>query len=258
MKVVFFISIIFLNGCSIYKILQTPDELTPFPNDQRVWYEQGAYQNAKTISEALDNSIEQIEHKQFRPFNASIEIYVFSKHETFDHYAVHNKAAGETHASRKTLISPKLSNTDERLPRLLTHELSHYHLFSHTGIYDGLVLPTWFIEGLAVWASNGGGAERVSKEQAIHALLSGDHINITTRRVLFFGEKSKPFKMEQHMFYRQSGLFVEYLHNKNEENFKSFLLKILDGESFESTFVYFFNDKPKTAWIKFVKSLKTN
>jgi hypothetical protein len=245
-----------LSGCRIYRIYKTPNDLSQLPGDGRVYYEEGAQGKALIVSSILDDAMTNIEGNQYRPFSVPVRIYVFSQQETFEKYAVHSKAGAETQGARRMLVSPKETNTDKRLPGLVTHELSHYHLYGYTGLHRGIVLPTWFVEGLAVWASGGGGAEMVSEKEATVEILRGNHINPVERRPSFFGRKSKPEEMKEHMFYRQSGLFVGYLHDTYPESFEKMLFGVEDGKNFGTLFQAVYMRSPAEVWDEYVKTLQ--
>jgi hypothetical protein len=258
-KINFFVImlIVMVGGCAYHKVFVTPDDMVQFPGDERVWYEEGAYAKAKIIAGNLDEQINRIEKAQYRPFKQLIRIYVFSSLESFERYAVVSKSGGETHGN-KILISPKKANTDSRLPGIVEHELSHYHMFGYLGVYKSRITPRWFLEGLAVWESGGAGAERVSREDAIEAILAGNTLKAVTRHPLLFGDKSQPSAMKPHMFYRQSALFVEYLHDLNPNNFKLLLLGVEDGDSFANLFETVYGKMPIIMWGQFVNTLKHN
>jgi len=65
-----------------------------------------------------------------------------------------------------------------RLRGVLTHELSHVHLFGwRSSLFSAP--PSWFTEGLTVAVSDGGGAEGVSEVEAAEALRKGYAIVVT-------------------------------------------------------------------------------
>jgi hypothetical protein len=246
-----------ISGCSNYKIFVTPEDVSHLPSDTRIWYEDGAYEKAKLISENLDIQVDKIEKAQYLPFKQPINIYVFSKQKSFEKYSIVGKAGAVTYGD-KILISPKKANTDLRLPGMVLHELSHFHLFGYLGLYKSRITPRWFLEGLAVWVSDGAGAEKVSRDDAIKEILAGNKLNPVTRHPIFFGEKSKPSGMKPHMFYRQSALFVEYMHESSPGGFKILLQGIEDGDSFDNIFEKAYEKNPNIIWDLFVNSLKHN
>jgi hypothetical protein len=86
--------------------------------------------------------------------------------------------AGVTFMGRVALSPRLFSRQPGRLPRILTHELSHVHVAGWMGTLGTVHLPNWIKEGLAVMVSDGGGAEGVSAAAAREAILQGDCIEI--------------------------------------------------------------------------------
>jgi len=251
---VIFAACFLLNGCSAYKIYITPAGVTQLPGDNRVWFEDGARDKAILISSILDERIDEITKKHYRPFRQPVIVYVFSRQETYENYALQPKSGGEAHGD-KIIVSPKKANTGPRIPGLVAHELSHYHIFGYLDEYRSWIIPAWYLEGLAVWASNGVGAERVSRELAISEILAGRHLSPVTRRPVLFGEKSRPSEMQAHMFYRQSAIFVEYLHDMNPDHFRELLLGVEDSKDFKTVFEQAYKSPPEEVWLQFTKEI---
>jgi len=211
-----FIIIFLLNGCSYTKVFTSPKNFITLQEDSRILYEKGAKQKALYIASILDTQIKVIEKEQVLPFNTPIKIYLFNNLESYQDYAVYKTSGGETHGDRKIILSPKKENSFSRLKGLLTHELSHFHIYSHIGLINGYFFPTWLLEGLAVKLSNGVGAEKVTKQEAIQAILKNKQFN-------FIKYNSKPKNMKPHMFYRQSELFVQYFYKQDNKKFRNFI-----------------------------------
>lgn len=253
-----FIIIIFAysaGGCSVINYFKEPKGFHCYQSDSRIFYETGAEVKAKIIADHLNSLIEEIENKQYRPFTTKIRIYVFSELDNYQKHSLANGSAGDTFGNRYIILSPKKANTPERLPRILAHELSHLHLFGYTGVIKAINLPTWFKEGLAVWASEGAGAENVTEEEARQAILKGLKINPVYFSI-FGGEKSHPKNMSTHMFYRQSGMFVKYLYQSNKENFMKLLYLVQEKGDLKYAINSAYNKSIELLWSDFLKSIK--
>ena len=83
-------------------------------------------------------------------------------------------------------------------------------------------LPVWFQEGLAVFVSEGGGA--------VH-------------------------KLQHHLFYRQSAMFVEYLHDRGLQSYQRFLKAISQGTPFRDA-VEILGGSTEHLWRQFIEDLK--
>src|SRR5262245_40757314 len=66
-----------------------------------------------------------------------------------------SRPVGVTFAGRVNLSPVLYARQRQRIPAILTHELSHAHLQGWIGGIAYIRLPNWFKEGLAVMASGG-------------------------------------------------------------------------------------------------------
>jgi len=138
------------------------------------------------------------------------------------------------------LLSPDLYNDQrQRMSAILTHELSHAHLQGWIPTLKYFNIPNWFKEGLAVMVSGGGGAERISEDDALSAIRKGEHISMETKGSLFHlsgiaFEHAADESVPPQMPYKQADMFVAYLRDRNDEGFKTMLSELLNGQSFEN------------------------
>jgi len=158
-----------------------PDRLPALPGNSQVHYQLGAQDFARDVAPLLPDAIMRVEAVHGRRFAHPATVGVYATPEA---YAAANGLgsdvpAGVTFFGRVNL-SPKLFwKQHQRLPAILTHELSHAHIQGWIGETAYVLrLPNWFKEGLAVMVSEGGGAELVSEEEARAAIERGEQITI--------------------------------------------------------------------------------
>lgn len=117
------------------------------------------------------------------------------------------------------MLSPSLFEREsDRLPGILTHELSHLHLGQRLGHYTPW-LPVWFHEGLATHVAKGGGAEFASDLQARVAWEEGRQVDFSRLDVPGRRHRAGEFGLNIHEFYRQSWRFVAYLEQRDPAAF---------------------------------------
>lgn len=249
-----------LCGCTAPKALvamyRDTDDFHALEHDPRVKYQSGAEANAQIVSDSLDQSIKLIEEKQYREFVKPIYIYVTASEDSFSKYCV--SRGGGCVLNERLFISPKKENTRERIPRILTHELSHLQIEQILGMWKwNWNIPSWFREGLAVYVSNGAGAESVSIEEARQAIISGKSFIPNAGGSLVFPNTASYFGLETHMYYQQAGLFVAWLHEQNNERFKKLLLSIQLGLALEQSMLKAYGSGILDNWNKFNRDIKT-
>jgi len=151
---------------------------------------------------------------------------------------------------------------------VLTHELSHVHLFGWRSSLFSARPPSWFTEGLTVAVSDGGGAEGVSEVEAAEALRKGYAIVVTNDgRWRDFasirleieppGDPSRDdfVTFRQRLAYREAAMFVAWLRERDPDAFAKLLRHIENGESFRDSFQASYAASSSNLWRDFVSRL---
>jgi hypothetical protein len=207
----------------------------PLADEPRVRFEPGAEGPAALISRALPAAVAAVERQQGGPFPKAVVVHVCATMKSARAFGGFGSKAepGGFVLNGRLFMAPKPTNTSERLPRVLTHELSHLHLAQALGSWRyALGLPAWFKEGLAVHVSGGGGAENVSAEEARAAIRAGRAIQPRESDGLYRTLYPKHDGLPVSLFYRQSGLFVAYLIERDEAGFRLLLAELKTGAAF--------------------------
>jgi len=225
--IIIFLAVL-LSGCSVTKHLvamnKSTDDFKTLESDPRVKYESGAEFNAKVVADNLDSAIDIIQNNHYGVFKKPVVIYVTATIGSFTSFVVNSKA-GATVLNERLFISPKKANTPERIPKLLVYELSHLYMEQYLGMWTwNSNVPSWFQEGLAVYASGGSGAENVTVSDAKKAIVAGKMFIPNESGNFLFKKTAHSFGLTPHMFYRQAGMFVSWLHHENNKNSNKLLL----------------------------------
>jgi len=238
-----------------------PDHLPALAEDSQVHFEAGAEDYAREVSMLLPAALGQVEAAQARPFAHPVTVGVYA---TPEEYAAANATGNPGNvgvtAFGRLILSPTLDGPQhQRLPAILTHELSHAHLEGYLSAYAYVRLPIWFKEGLAVMVSRGGGAEFVSEREARRAIERGEHIDIedagnflNLSEIRF--ERAPAGLNPSHrtvMAYRQAGMFVAFLHDSDTSGFTRMMNAILEGRSFAEALSVGYQDDIHSLWQKF-------
>ena len=226
-----------------------------------VLYEPGMEREARLVAAALPEAISTVEARQCLPIAKPFRVYVCSSQESFNKYMA--APAGATARGVKVLndifLSPATFSSwrGDTHASVLTHELSHLHLYQRIGhrrtLWD---VPVWFLEGLAV-AVSGGGGEGVSREAVVSAIAAGNHFLPDVRGSLLRPKRASDYGMETFMFYRQSELFVRFIMERDPDTFQEFMLALQlgGGLTFESAFESIFGTSVEGIWSEFKQSL---
>src|SRR5215471_2450957 len=246
-------------------LLNTPDRLPALPANSQVHYQSGAEDFARDVAALLPDAIRRIEATHGRRFAHPVIIGAYATPEA---YAAAT-GLGSTVPMGVTFwgqvnLSPKLFwPQHQRLPAILTHELSHAHIQGWIGERSYVLgLPNWFKEGLAVMVSDGGGAELVSEEKARTEIQHGDQIAIddagSLQNLVGIRFERAPTKTASWypvvLAYRQAGMFVNYLRESDGPAFDRMMNAILDGRAFAEAVTVSYHDAVRSLWQKFFKS----
>jgi hypothetical protein len=244
-----------------------PRLLPALADDARVHYEPEARACAEAVAAIAPRAIAQIESAHGRPFAQPPVIGVYASYENYaSANAMDDPGIAAVTRAGAALLSPTLCDKErKRLEGVLTHELSHVHL-SGWRPFGAPRPPQWFTEGLAVMASNGGGAEGVSEAEAAQAIRDGYRVVLDGRRWIDFAalgfEREPPrdptksaLTQRQRLAYRQAGMFIGWLRMRDETAFLRLLRALEAGEAFESSFEAAFGEDAQQLWRRFVSVL---
>jgi len=250
-----------LSGCTSMKAVvamtKSTEHFITLDENTAIRYEKGSKEFAIKIAPQFEKSIQTIELKQYGKFPEKVFIYIPSSIDSFSSYCA-SKLPSACVIGGKVFISPKLLNSPDRILGILIHELSHLQLSQFIGRWDyHRNVPVWFSEGLAVYVSDGGGAEKVERSEAVKAIKAGKAIVPNGSGSLLFSKTASSFNLKPHMFYRQSSLYVEWLHHQNTEHFKQLIGLLHNGNILEEAMMKSYGFTVLDGWHRFTSEIET-
>jgi hypothetical protein len=229
--------------------IHDPRRLPALPTDPRIRHEPAAADCARVVEETLPDAMHVVEKTHGRPFAQAPTIAVY---DSFDIYARAN-GLGDPEIAATTLsdriaLSPTLCGAERaRLAPVLTHELSHAHLFGWRGLLASRP-PSWFVEGLAVETSGGAGAEGVSEDEAKARMAEGRLLETPDRgiwtdasSIRFSDESDEPYTKKDLVYrrrlaFRQAAMIVAWLRARDGDAFVELLRRLEAREDFATAF----------------------
>lgn len=246
-----------LTACGqVGAFFRSTDHFIELESDERIYYESNALDIALQVAKDLDYSISRIEKEQYRRFKQPIEIYVCGSKESFAKFTGLNNKIKAAVFNGKIFLSASLREQPERIPTLTIHELSHLNLIQQIGTSDYVHnIPSWFVEGMAVCFSGGGGAETVGPAEAALAILNGTSFKPDSNGSLFFPKTASSYQLKPHMFYRQSAMFVQFLKADDPGKFRELLEAIHAGDKFGHALLLSYGRDINFYWKEFRQQL---
>jgi len=141
----------------------------------------------------------------------------------------------------------------------MTHELSHAHLQQWMPTFRYPKTPSWFLEGVATFLSQGGGAEAVTDDEARAEIRRGHHFTPVAEGSLLFPRTVKvddlPVDRAYPLAYRQASLFIEFLLVNDPAQLARIVDRLIDDKPFPNAFAETFGRSIEEAWRDFVAQL---
>lgn len=249
------------SGCQVFRAAsawaQPKSDFYVCTSDARIVCEPGSEALAQATASALTPALDTVTRAQFAPFTRPVTVYTYASRES---YVAHTGQSRESAGSvflKAVHLSPKLLEQEPaRLPRILAHELSHLHLAQGMSTLAWSRIPGWFSEGLAVYVSNGGGAENVSVESARAAIRQGKHFVPEATQSWLGPKHAASYGLEAHMYYRQAALFVEYLHDSDAAAFERLIRSLASGARFDASVRTAYAKPLDDFWVGFLMATK--
>lgn len=224
-------------------------------SDRRIAFQAGAKQMALNVQRYLDEKAAIVARRQYARFSKPINVFVLNSEQSAKRFCASRLARGCV-VNQRLFVTKRAKGT---LPQLIQHELSHLHLEQRLGMYrHHSEIPAWFQEGLAVFVSDGAGAEKATFASAINGLRSNKSITPNARRSLLFPKKAAQFGLTNAMFYTQSGIFVKYLHHQNPTKFKRLVTAISRGNAFAPSIRAIYGRPLRNIWLGFKSEVATS
>ncbi len=210
---------------------------------------------AGDISAALPTLIQRIEVTHGGKLDTLPSIVVCVTEACYNYYAAIPSSAAETLSDKRISINgAKILKEKRNAVQLFTHELSHFYWHSQGVDFQ----PRWFEEGMGVWVSNGGGAENVSVQAAERAIRSGATIHPTLHSGFwsYLTQSPSPPENNWHMYYRQAGMFIQYLHDNDPVAFTHLLDALRNTKDLQQSWSIAYKKNLDEMWLQFVKEIQ--
>ncbi|MBJ6802689.1 hypothetical protein JFN90_21375 [Geomonas sp. Red259] len=247
------------SGCGLVgsKVARFTSDFKTLPSDGCILYEKGAEALAEETARSLPRAIKTVESRQFGEFKEPIKIYAFADTKSFAKFVNVPEVIKGAATRNEVYLSGQLLGKMGEVQGVLTHELSHVQLSQSLGaVTFNRVLPRWFREGLAIYIADGGGATNATETETIVQFQLGNHFAPETDGALFNLNLPGPKGLEPKIFYRQSGMFVQFMAINHPEQFKALLKGLQEGKNFEAEFAECFKCKVDTMLQAFIGTLR--
>jgi hypothetical protein len=211
---------------------------------------------ADRVAAAVQNSMAIIEQTHGAKFEQPPRIFVCHT-DCFTTFTAANKEAAAAQIDDAVFMNEDvlLQREQQRgtpVENFLTHELAHLLLFQHAGRVAYLRVPLWFKEGIAVAVTNSAAIEACTPAEAAQRILAGKVFDPAEDGSVFRNRTASSYGLGPSIFYRQAGLFVQYLRERNPAAFQMALKDILSGADFQQSFSRAYAQSISAQWPDFV------
>ena len=252
-----------LASCSFAKMAvaraHSRDQFVPTQSNPDVRYYPGSQAMAERVAKAISHSREVVEQTHGAPFTHAPSAFVCRAQCFTTFVPVSKEVSAAQFADAVFMNEDVLVQREQQrgmpVENFLTHELAHLLLYQHAGPVAYLRVPSWFREGIAVAVSNGAGAEACTHTEAAQNILAGKNFDPAEVGSLFRDRTASSYELRPSIFYRQAGMFVQYLREQNPTAFLAALKDILKGEDFQESFDRAYGQSISSQWPGFVASM---
>lgn len=254
-----FFTLITVNGCGLVgsRVARLTTDFKELSSDNRIMYQKGAEALAEETAKYFSQAMKTIESRQFGAFKEPVKIYAFADAKSFAKFANVPEVVKGAGTRNEIYLSGQLLNKMGEVRGILTHELSHVQLSQTLGtVTFNRTLPRWFREGLAIYVADGGGATNASEAETIEQFVQGKYFAPETEGAVFNLSLPGPKGLEPKIFYRQSGMFVQFMARSYPVQFETFVKSLQDGKNFETKFAECFKCKVSTMLQAFIGTLR--
>lgn len=262
-KTIFILAVLFsfitVSGCGFVgsKVARITTDFKVLSSDSRILYENGAEALAEEAARHLSQAMKTVESRQFGAFREPVKIYAFADTKSFAKFTGVPEVVKGAGTKNEVYLSGQLLNKMGEVRGMLTHELSHAQLSQVLGtITFNRTLPRWFREGLAIYVADGGGATNASEYETIEQFQHGKHFAPETEGALFNLDLPGSKGLEPKIFYRQSGMFVQFMAQSYPVQFETFVKSLQEGKNFEALFAECFNFNVSAMLQAFIGTLR--
>jgi hypothetical protein len=254
-----------LTNCSYSKmavaLAHSRDRFVPTFSNPAVRYAPGSQAMAERVAQALGHSRDVVEQSHGVRFVQSPQLFVCHT----DCFAAFVPVSREVAAAQfrdAVFMNDEVLTLREQqrgmpVEEFLTHELAHLLLYQRAGAMAYMRVPSWFREGIAVAVSNGAGAEGCTLTEAVQNIVAGMHFDPAENGSVFHDRTAASYALRTSIFYREAGLFVQFLMRQNPAGFEMALKGVLRGDDFQSSFARAYQRSLASQWPDFVASLNT-
>lgn len=252
-----------LTSCSFGKMAvaqaHSRDRFIPTKSNPDVRYDLGSQDMAERVARAISHSREVVEQTHGAKFTHAPQLFVCHTNCFTTFVPVSKEVAAAQFADavfmNDEVLKLREQQRDMPVENFLTHELAHLLLYQHVGPVAYARVPSWFREGIAVAVSNGAGAEACTPIEAAQNILAGKNFDPAEVGSLFRDRTASSYGLRPSIFYRQAGMFVEYLRERNPTAFQAALKDILNGQDFQESFGRAYGQSISSQWPGFVASM---
>ena len=252
-----------MTDCSLGKMAvaqsHSRDRFVPTQSNPDVRYEPGSQNMADRIARAIGHSRQAVEQTHGAAFTQAQRLFVCHA-DCFTTFVPVSEEIAAAQFGNAIFMNDGVLELREQhrgmpVENFLTHEMAHLLLYQRAGAVAYIRVPSWFREGIAVAVSNGAGAEACTPTEAAHHILDGKSFDPAEVGSLLRDRTASSYGLRTSIFYRQAGMFVEYLRKQNPAAFQAALKDILDGQDFQKSFGTAYGQSISSHWPGFVASM---
>ena len=241
------------------RLLQPQPSWQQLDSDSRFYFQPGLENAAKQGARIWPTIVDQIEGELSGPlFNRkSIRIYLLSDPATYEALVGESTKQSSARQGDDVYVLLPTNAKEHQIYQAIKLQLAYMHFQQRfSALAFKTTIPAWYADGLALHIADGGNEVAATDKDAITWLNTLKRLSPDNSGTLLYRKTAEDYGLDQKMYNAQTRLFVNYLQQRNPNAFRTVMVDLHRGKSFQELWLAHYRQSLLQLWLDFLDSVK--